>query len=206
MNKKRKIFFTSLYIVSLLIMVIGSTLSFFSYRTTSDKDIINIDSTKDTTIGVVISQTMGGGSLFPLRDEDIMTAYNNGCIDINRNSACNGYTIDINNGNNKAMYLSGKINFTKTNNLVNLYYMVLDSNGSIYMPATKIEDSKEFSLGEMIKLEPLLNQKFILLVWLRNLNESQNAEMGGSYSGKISYTAVDDIKLIGQIESLYVGG
>ena len=203
--KKRNVFFSCLYILSFIIMIIGSTLAYFSFRTTSDKNVINASSLKDSTVTISVSQVSGGGDLFPLKDDDIMKAYNRNCVDDNGNMACNKYAVTLNNTGN-SNYLDGKIKFNTSNNLVNLYFMMIDSKGSVYVPTTKIENDKYYNIGKSLKMKENSDFSYTLIVWLRNLDENQNSEMNGNYKGTISYNTITDKRLINEIESSYVGG
>lgn len=203
--KKRNVFFSCLYILSFIIMIIGSTLAYFSFRTTSDKNVINASSLKDSSVTISVSQVSGGGDLFPLKDDDIMKAYNRNCVDDNGNMACNKYAVTLNNTGN-SNYLDGKIKFNTSNNLVNLYFMMIDSKGSVYVPTTKIENDKYYNIGKSLKMKENSDFSYTLIVWLRNLDENQNSEMNGNYKGTISYNTITDKRLISEIESSYVGG
>lgn len=203
--KKRNVFFSCLYILSFIIMIIGSTLAYFSFRTTSDKNVINASSLKDSSVTISVSQVSGGGDLFPLKDDDIMKAYNRNCVDDNGNMACNKYAVTLNNTGN-SNYLDGKIKFNTSNNLVNLYFMMIDSKGSVYVPTTKIENDKYYNIGKSLKMKENSDFSYTLIVWLRNLDENQNSEMNGNYKGTISYNTITDKRLINEIESSYVGG
>lgn len=203
--KKRNIFFSCLYILSFIIMIIGSTLAYFSFRTTSDRNVIDASSLKDSTVTISVSQVSGGGDLFPLKDDDIMKAYNRNCVDDNGNMACNKYAVTLNNTGNSG-YLDGKIKFNTSNNLVNLYFMMIDSKGSVYVPTTKIENDKYYNIGKSLKMKENSDFSYTLIVWLRNLDENQNSEMNGNYKGTISYNTITDKRLISEIESSYVGG
>ena len=186
-------------------MIIGSTLAYFSFRTTSDKNVINASSLKDSSVTISVSQVSGGGDLFPLKDDDIMKAYNRNCVDDNGNMACNKYAVTLNNTGN-SNYLDGKIKFNTSNNLVNLYFMMIDSKGSVYVPTTKIENDKYYNIGKSLKMKENSDFSYTLIVWLRNLDENQNNEMNGNYKGTISYNTITDKRLISEIESSYVGG
>lgn len=186
-------------------MIIGSTLAYFSFRTTSDKNVINASSLKDSSVTISVSQVSGGGDLFPLKDDDIMKAYNRNCVDDNGNMACNKYAVTLNNTGN-SNYLDGKIKFNTSNNLVNLYFMMIDSKGSVYVPTTKIENDKYYNIGKSLKMKENSDFSYTLIVWLRNLDENQNSEMNGNYKGTISYNTITDKRLINEIESSYVGG
>lgn len=203
--KKRNVFFSCLYILSFIIMIIGSTLAYFSFRTTSDKNVINASSLKDSSVTISVSQVSGGGDLFPLKDDDIMKAYNRNCVDDNGNMACNKYAVTLNNTGN-SNYLDGKIKFNTSNNLVNLYFMMIDSKGKVYVPTTKIENDKYYNIGKSLKMKENSDFSYTLIVWLRNLDENQNSEMNGNYKGTISYNTITDKRLISEIESSYVGG
>lgn len=186
-------------------MIIGSTLAYFSFRTTSDKNVIDASSLKDSSVTISVSQVSGGGDLFPLKDDDIMKAYNRNCVDDNGNMACNKYAVTLNNTGN-SNYLDGKIKFNTSNNLVNLYFMMIDSKGKVYVPTTKIENDKYYNIGKSLKMKENSDFSYTLIVWLKNLDENQNSEMNGNYKGTISYNTITDKRLISEIESSYVGG
>lgn len=203
--ERKKIFFTILYVLSFIIMLVGSTLAYFSFRTVSDSGVVDVNSAVDSSVTVSIAQVAGGGDLYPLKDEDIMLAYNRNCLDVYGRSACNKYAVNLRNGDT-VNYLNGKIKFVLSNNLVNLYFMVLDSNENVIVPTTQIVNDEYYSIGDSLKMLERSNFEYILVVWLRNVDEEQNSEMAGTYNGTISYNAVTDSRLINEIESSYVGG
>lgn len=203
-ESKKNLYYGVLGILILLVMIIGSTFAYFSYRATSEKNTVNI---KSDSGGVTVSvvQTSDSGYLFPLKDDDVMVAYKNRCIDKFNNLACNSYSITMQN-TGSVSYLAGEIEFQKTNNLVNLYYMVLDSKDNVVVPMTKVSDNESFTMGDKIRLGSSSMDTYSLIIWLRNIDVNQNEEMAGSYVGKLSYSYINDIKLINKIENEYRGG
>lgn len=203
-NSKTNLYYGILAVLILIVIIIGSTLAYFSYRTSSKNDVVNI---KSGSSGVMVSvtQTSMSGELLPLEDDDILKAYRNKCLDKNNNLACNSYLITMQNLDGVS-YLTGNIEFIKSNNLVNLYYMVLDSNDNVYIPMTMVDDNKAFTMGDNIRLKSRGSDTYTLIIWLRNIDENQNSEMNGKYVGELSYSYVNDIKLINKIENEYRGG
>ena len=85
--------------------------------------------------------------------------------------------------------------------------MLLDENENIYLEKTSIkkENALGMSLGEHFVLgkatiENPTFKKFILIIWLTNLDEPQDEyDAGGTFSASVTYQSVLGNKLTGSI-------
>ena len=131
-------------------------------------------------------------------NKDVITAYNQQCIDDHNYSACQAYTVTINNKGDEHDY-SGTIDFG-IDHIENLYYMLLDENDEVYMDATKAIGETDQSLGEAFTLAKDGTRTFKLIIWLSNLEEDQFEYDGnGSYNASITYASTMNSRITGSI-------
>lgn len=153
-----------------------------------------------------------GIKLIPTRDEDIMTAYLNNCIDDYGYGACNVFNFTLSNFSYKQDVV-GMISF-KVNNIKHLSYMVLDENDNIYLDKTSVnvEETNDLSLGDNFILEEgssttPTSRNFKLVVWLSNIEEAQDDDdAGGSYSASVKYYSVLGSELTGTVNGVGSNG
>lgn len=198
------LFVTSVF--SLMILAIGTTFSFFTVSQRSKYDAVIVEADK-ISLSLNLSPLYTGKSLIPTNDEDIMTAYNQECIDDNGKGACLAYEIKISNFN-KGQDIVGKINFDVTD-IEHLSYMVLDANdNSIYLNKTSIKNGvtegmslgPHFILTNGTELLPT-TRNFIILIWLTNLDRDQTPEdAGGTFTASVTYESVYGSKMTGYIK------
>ena len=185
-------------VLSILILTIGGTFSFFSVSTKSKYDAVKVNADK-IELALAISPIYTGHKLIPTNDEYIlnMTAYKNKCLDIYGYGACLAYNLEISNFNRKQDMI-GKIDF-EVNGIKNLSYIVLDENGKKYLEKTSIKNgiTENMSLGEHFILDDATEtspstRNFTLIIWLTNLeNEDQtDIDAGGSFTAAVSFESV----------------
>ena len=203
-NNKSKIFLSVTSIFSILILLLGTTFSYFSISNKSDNDALAVNaSTVDLKLGITPKYV--GHKLIPTNDEDIMIAYESKCVDIYGFGACLAYDVEVSNGSSK-QDLIGTIDFSVMG-IENLSYMLLDQNGAVYLEKTPIkgESTVGMSLGKNFVLDDAsvdnrTIKKFVLIIWLTNLNELQDEyDAGGTFSASITYQSVLGNKLTGSI-------
>ena len=194
---KENKFLTVISILSLIFILVGTTFSFFSVANGSSENALVA---KSSTVGVnvTVSLLYDGHSLIPMNDEDIMTAYEHQCVDVNNYGACQAYTIDVDNIGDEFTY-QGKINFD-IGNITNLNYIVLDENDQEIARGTQIISDTDLSLGDEFTLPENESRHFKLLIWLSNFDRNQNVEDGGgNYGAKITFESVGGYKITGSI-------
>lgn len=204
-NNKINMFLIITTMLSSIILLIGATFSYFTTRSMSKTNAVSMEAGK-VKLGLGVSSISTGHKLIPTNDSDIMTAYNQNCIDDNGNGACLSYGLEIFNYN-KSQDIIGTIDFEVTD-IDNLSYMLLDENNNIYLDKVSVEDGinnnlplgNPFSLQDGSELIPA-SKKFTLLIWLSNLDEDQSEfDAGGSFKASITYNSVYGGKLTASID------
>lgn len=202
--EKRNIFTLTTIILSIIILLIGATFSYFTMIERSKNNELDVEAAK-ISIGLGVSPIYTGHKLIPTNDEDIMKAYNQKCVDDLNNGACLAYGLEVFNYY-KAFPITGKIDF-KVKDIENLSYMILDENDNVYLEKTPIKgETTGMPLGPSFELEDAngiipTSKKFILLVWLTNLKDEDQAEQdsGGSFTAKITYESIAGGKTVASI-------
>lgn len=209
-NKANK-FLLITTILSVCVLLVGITFSYFTISNRSKLDAVSAEAGK-VVLGLGVSDMTSGIKLIPTRDEDIMTAYLHNCIDDYGYGACNVFNFTLSNFSYKQDII-GKISF-KVDNIKHLSYMVLDDNDNIYLDKTSIDvnNSNDLSLGDGFMLEEgssttPISRNFKLVVWLSNIDEAQDEDdAGGSYSASVTYYSVLGSELTGSVSGIKSSG
>ena len=180
-------------ILLLIVMLIGTTFSYFSVVATADNNINA--TTANFGASVTISHLYGDKLLIPMNDIDVMTGYNNQCVDRYSYGACYAYNIHVENTGDKFSYV-GMINFDVTD-IENLKYLVLDEDNNKYVDGTLISGDDQ-TLGDSFELDNGESRDFVLVVWLSNLEGPQNdQDAGGNFSATVSYVSTYGSRITG---------
>lgn len=190
-------------VLSMVILLIGTTFSYFSVSNQSKYDAVAVEATQ-IKLALSVSPKYTGYKLIPTNDEDIMLAYESRCLDIYNNGACLAYELEISNFNKKQEII-GTIDFT-VEGIQNLSYMVLDADDNVYLDKTSITGNTvgmplgaDFTLDDATSSNPT-SKKFTLLIWLTNLDEPQeDYDAGGTFSGSVTYSSVYGSKLTASV-------
>lgn len=204
-QNKINVFLLVTSILSTFILLIGATFSYFSTRNMSKMNALAVEAGK-VRLGLGVSPLYTGYKLIPTNDSDIMTAYNQKCLDDYGNGACLAYEFEVYNFNLKQDVI-GKIDFN-VEGIENLSYIVLDENDTIYLDKTSVGNgiTKDLPLGEHFILEDATelnskSKKFKLIIWLTNLEQDQNeTDAGGQFSATITFSSVYGGKLTATID------
>ena len=202
--------FQKVYIVLMILIlstsIIGSTYAYLTASTSSASNSVN---TKSKIYHISIS-------LIPMNDSDAIKALNNKCHDKYDRGACVAYKLYVYDYDESLEYISGYMN-TVTNNMQNLSFMILEEspiqtstdncatiNEKTYclsQDTTKIIPSTDLSLGDAYKVSGQKDKELILLIWLSNLEESQNETDIGSFQSTITIQAGNGGEIKGTIAS-----
>lgn len=204
-QNKINVFLLVTSILSTFILLIGATFSYFSTRNMSKMNALAVEAGK-VRLGLGVSPLYTGYKLIPTNDSDIMTAYNQKCLDDYGYGACLAYEFEVYNFNLKQDVI-GKIDFN-VEGIENLSYIVLDENDTIYLDKTSVGNgiTKDLPLGEHFILEDATelnskSKKFKLIIWLTNLEQDQNdTDAGGQFSATITFSSVYGGKLTATID------
>ena len=146
-------------------------------------------------------------------DGDVFKALRNECKDKYNRGACSAYILRIYDYDEGQQYISGKMDIT-TENMENLSYMVLEEtnefnnetcitidqkNYCTSVQTTPMGEGTDLSLGSAYNVEGLTEKNLLLVIWLTNLNESQNLTDIGSYNATITVSAGNGGEIKGTI-------
>ena len=214
MRKNFKFVYTFVLIVVVAITTIGATYAYWTARTSSVSNSVQAGSTI-YSISMNIDPLYHGFSIIPMDDADSLKALKNGCKDKYNRGACSAYTLNIYGYRNDLQYISGYMDVF-TNNMQNLSYMlfrisdnfeedkcvVIDNkNYCIVKDATPMGDGIGLSLGDSYSVAGTTNTEFILVLWLTNLNTSQNETDIGTFNATITMEAGSGGKIQGSISA-----
>ena len=186
-------------VLSIIIMLIGATFSYFSAFAGTNGDAINATAAVFSS-AVEVSAVYNGKSLIPMNDTDVLTGYDHQCVDNFGYGACEVYNIEVSNSGNNAYY-QGAITFD-VNDIENLKYLVLDEDDNVYVNGTLIVDDVSYTLGDAFELGNGETENFKVLIWLSNLDNPQdNQDAGGSFSAAVSYITTNGSRITGTFTS-----
>lgn len=219
MKRKYKFIYLIIMIVVLAITTIGATYAYWTASTESSTDDVNTNSTI-YSISMNINPLYHGFSVIPMNDTDALKALKNKCKDKYDRGACSAYNVYIYDYAANLEYISGYMDVT-TNNMQNISYMMLresdtyDENNCVEIEASNeiycivrdaspIGDGIKLSLGDAYSVAGTTDTKFILLIWLSNLKQSQNDIDIGTFEAVITMQAGNGGEIKGSISSVIV--
>lgn len=214
MKKEFKLLYGVFAIMILSITTIGATYAYWTASTSSLNNAVNTSSTI-YSISMDITPLYHDFSIIPMDDMDALKALKNQCKDKFDRGACSAYSIYVYDYNTDLNYISGVMDIT-TNNMENLSYMMLrlsdtynedrcvtieEENYCIVQEATSMGEGVGLSLGDAYDVTGMTSTKFILLIWLTNLNASQNDVDIGNFDAVITMQAGNGGEIKGSISS-----
>ena len=214
MKKEFKLLYGVFAIMILSITTIGATYAYWTASTSSLNNAVNTSSTI-YSISMDITPLYHDFSIIPMDDMDALKALKNQCKDKFDRGACSAYSIYVYDYNTDLNYISGVMDIT-TNNMENLSYMMLrlsdtynedrcvtfeEENYCFVQEATSMGEGVGLSLGDAYDVTGMTSTKFILLIWLTNLNASQNDVDIGNFDAVITMQAGNGGEIKGSISS-----
>lgn len=213
-----------LIIFVLAIATVGSTYAFWAATANSASNAVQTESTI-FSISMQLNPLYHGFSVIPMNDENALKALANKCKDKYDRGACSAYTIYVYDWNENLDFISGLMDVSVTN-MQNLSYMMLrrsdtyeegkcakvevgtienaniiTENYCIVKEATPVGEGVGLSLGDAYDVVGMTDTKFILLMWLSNLDYSQNDIDLGSFNATITMQAGNGGQIKGSISS-----
>lgn len=219
LKEKFKHIYTIILIATLIICTIGSTYAYWSATASSSENSLKTSSST-YSISMEITPLYSGFSFIPMDDEDIVKGLNNQCRDQHNRGACSAYKIHIYGYNPDLNFISGKMDVT-TNNIENLSYTMFEEQTTYdetkcvkiaentqekiycqYLQATPVFEGKELTLGDKYDVSNTTEKNFILLIWLTNLEESQNEKNIGTFNGIVTFAMGSGGEIKGSISAV----
>lgn len=212
MKKNVLALYSVVMVVAVAIMVTGATYAYITTSTSSSSNSVNTSSTT-YKISMSILPIYNGFSLIPMNDSDVLKALGNGCKDKYDRGACFAYKILVYDYSSSLEYISGYMDIV-TDNMENLSYVVLESsdkedndscvmiNDNTYCESTDVlstASKTNLSLGNKYFVGGMSSKELILVMWLSNLDVSQNDTDIGSFQSTITVMAGDGGEIKGTI-------
>lgn len=218
MKREFRLLYGVLAVMVLAVTTIGATYAYWAASTQSVSNQVQTGSTI-YSISMNIEPLYHDFSVIPMDDVDAVKALNNKCKDKYDRGACSAYTIYVYDYNEDLDFISGYMDIT-TNNMQNLSYMMLrlsdvyeedkcvtvEETDEIYCvvkEAVSMGDGVNLSLGDSYSVVGMDSTKFILLMWLSNLNFSQNDIDIGTFEAVVTMQAGNGGEIKGSIASAF---
>lgn len=212
MRKELKTLYGILAVFVLAIMTIGATYAYWTATAESPGNSVNTNSTI-YSISMAITPLYHNFSFIPMNDEDALKGLKNECRDKYGRGACSAYVIRVYDYQENLDSISGYMDVTR-DNMENLSYMVLQLSDTyeeascvevgsesycIGQEATAVGDGVHLSLGKTYDVTGKTETKLLLLMWLTNLNVSQNEFDIGNFNAEVTIQAGNGGEIKGTI-------
>ncbi len=210
--KKHRIIYLLILIVVLISSVIGSTYAYLTSKTESSQNSINASSST-YSLGMDIIPVYNDFRIIPMDDNDVIKALSNNCKDKYNRGACSAYRINVNDYDTNLKSITGKMD-VELSNITNLSYMFFEEKEEatneeecvtidektycISKEATPVLEGKDLPFGSYDILNTT-EKNFLLVLWLTNLEESQNSYDLGEYNATITFIMGDGGSITGNI-------
>lgn len=213
--------FQKVYLVILIVVLFvvsaSTTYAYWAAKASSTEEALKTESTI-YSINMEILPLYNDFSFIPMNDVDAVKALGNGCKDKYGRGACAAYKMRVFGYSQNLAYISGYMDVT-TNNMVNLSYMVYresetyeegkcvnieNKNYCAVYNATPIGEGVNLSLGDRYDVYGLESAEFIILLWLTNLDTSQNEFDIGSFNAIVTMQAGSGGEIKGSISSAII--
>jgi len=216
---KLQVIYLFIFVVTVFIVSTGTTYAYWSASTSSTAESLKAQSTI-YSINMEILPLYSDFSFIPMNDEDAVKALKNECKDKYGRGACSAYKMRVFGYSDTLGFISGYMDI-KTNNMMNLSYMVyresdiytedscveIDSkNYCVVLDAKPMGDGVGLTLGDKYDVFGTDSTEFIILIWLTNLNTSQNEFDIGSFNGIVTMQAGNGGEIKGTISSAVIPG
>ena len=197
---KHSKFIAIIWSLTFIFIAVGATFAYFAVNEKSKDGAVAAWSSK-ININLKILPLYYGKALIPTDDDDILMAYEDYyCVDSFGNGACQAYDIIVENFGIDLEY-EGSIKFT-LNDIQNFKYMILDEDGNIYVDKTEVVNDMEQTLGDSFSLGNGEFRNFKLIVWLPNMNYSQENDSFGHFNAAIKYFSSNGSTISGHLSDM----
>ena len=215
MRKEIRLLYGILCVLVLSITTIGATYAYWTASTNSSNNAVQASSTI-YTISMNITPIYSDFSIIPMNDADALKAIKNECKDKYNRGACSAYLVHVFDYSDTLEYISGVMD-VYSDDMANLSYMVLrkqdtydeetcalieEKSYCIVKEATPVVIGEKLSLGDAYEVFGTTEANFILLLWLSNLQFSQNETDIGSFKAAVTMQAGNGGVITGTISSV----
>ena len=211
---KLQTFYLVVFIVTIFLIGTGTTYAYWTATTKSSDEAIGTQSTT-YSISMNVSPLYHDFSFIPMNDEDAIKAVKNKCKDKFDRGACTAYNIRVYGYDANLGFISGYMDI-KTTNMSNLSYMmymesdtyddevcfkVEEKNYCKVLEPNHMGEGTGLTLGDKYDVVGTEETNFVLLIWLSNLDVSQNATDIGSFNAVVTMQSGNGGEIKGVISS-----
>lgn len=173
-DAKKRIFYTTVLILTLITMIIGATLAYFSLVASQKKEGTVLYTGK-LEINYIDGIYIKNPILYPI-NEPTYNTYDN--VYRNSFSIASSGTLD--------QVISVELEVANNEFSENtIKYVLFNENGQ-KLNTGNVPKTGKVTLASDMYLEPTGTAKYTLIIWLNNTNYVQNIEMGKTVTGKIN--------------------
>lgn len=211
---KLQTFYLVVLIVTVFLIGTGTTYAYWTATTNSADKAVVAESTI-YSISMDVSPVYHDFSFIPMNDDDAIKALKNQCKDKFGRGACAAYNIRVFGYDANLGFISGYMDIT-TNNMSNLSYMMYresdtydedvcvkidEVNFCKVLDPVHMGEGKALTLGDKYDIVGTTETQFILLIWLSNLDISQNDIDIGSFNAVVTMQSGNGGEIKGVISS-----
>lgn len=173
-DAKKRIFYTTVLILTLITMIIGATLAYFSLVASQKKEGTVLYTGK-LEINYIDGVYIKNPILYPI-NEPTYNTYDN--VYRNSFSIASSGTLD--------QVISVELEVTNNEFSENtIKYVIFNENGQ-KLTTGNVPKTGKVTLASDMYLEPTGTATYTLVIWLNNTDYDQRTEMGKSVTGKIN--------------------
>lgn len=200
-------FYGVIGVATLVVAIIGATFAYFT-ATAEDTETIKGEAAS-TGLSLEVTQLSTGAvdGLIPLNTADLQKAVTGDtaatgepktCLDKNNNSICQVYSVKVTNEGNAVAAVTGTLDLQPVNApeeeitsaFTNLKWQVLTDASTVDSDATSYGTGKN-PIATNVSLDAAGTQTFYIVIWIENLEESQNAADYGHFNGSVSFDSAE---------------
>lgn len=204
-NRKGPGFFYGVIgVATLVVAIIGATFAYFTATANNTTTIQGEAANTGLSLEVTQLSTGATAGLIPLNETDLQkgitgdtaaTAENKSCLDKNNNTICQVYSIKVTNEGTATAAITGKLNLQPvtgetTSTFTNLKWQLLEDATTVATDATSY-GTGENNIATNLSLTAGNSETLYIVIWIDNLNESQNEADKGYFNGTVSFDSAE---------------
>lgn len=173
-NDKKRVFYTIVLILTLITLIIGATLAYFSLIASQKKEGTVLYTGK-LEINYIDGTYIKNPTLYPVKEPTYNTydnVYRNSFTVASSGTLEQAISIELDVANNE---------FSENT----IKYIIFNENGK-KIATGNVPKTGTATLVSDMYLEPTGKAKYTLIIWLNNTNYIQNEEMGKTITGKLN--------------------
>ena len=201
------VFYGVIGVATLVVAIIGATFAYFTATAENTTTIQGEAANTGLSLEVTHLSTGATAGLIPLNTSDLQKGItgdaqaeveNKSCIDANGNSVCQVYSVKVTNEGTATAAIAGSLDLQPvdkedeeiTSTFTNLKWQLLTDATTVDGDATSYGIGKN-NITSNLSLGAGLDQTYYIVIWIDNLNESQNDADKGFFNGTITFDSAE---------------